>query len=146
MVKFVFASFQLSPLSVETKTPFVVPANVLAPITANTLTPVIGNVKPLLAVVHVVPLSVDRKRYEPKLVPAKRYEPFAITESTLVLFRPELTAFQLLPLFVERYAPLPEVPAKIFVPLTPREITELCVVVDGKPAPTAFHVEPLSEE
>jgi hypothetical protein len=61
-------------------------------------------------------LFVERKT--PRSVPAKRFGPETVRDQTTVFVKPVFTAFQLVPLSVERKTPPPKVPAKRFVPET----------------------------
>jgi len=77
-------------------------------------------VRPLLATVQLVPLSVDRKT--PLRVPTRRFPPEAAISWTERLVKPVFTAVQVLPLLLERKTPPPIVATKTFVPETTRAL------------------------
>src|SRR5438128_1042494 len=77
-------------------------------------------VKPLLAALQLVPLSVERKTLSQ--VPAKRFVPETAREKMDLFGKPLLAARQLVPLSVERKTLPPSLPANRFEPETAKAV------------------------
>src|SRR4030065_199733 len=118
------ASAQVSPLSVDTKTPpSLVPAKRSVPFTAKDRTNM--SVNPVLTDLQPAPLSADTETPAPQ-GPAKRFGPIIarhMTPSLLFVFKPDVTAFQLVPLSDDMHTPS-SVPPKMSGPLTATEWME----------------------
>lgn len=130
------------PLSVERKTPSLVPAKIFVPLIARDQTYVF--VRPELAVVQLVPLFVERK-IPVFQMPTNRFVP-ATAKVVIMGFggRPLLMAVQLAPLLVERNTPTSEMAANKFVPLIATMFPTKGRAV--KPLLTADQFPPLSVE
>lgn len=122
----VLTRVQFIPLSVERNMPPVAPVSTLSLLDAIRLLPTetteeISPMPPLMAL-QFDPTSVERNNLLLFKAPAMKLLPIKFNEVINVLVKPEFTADQFAPLFVERKIPCPEVPARIVEPLTNKEI------------------------
>ena len=73
--------------------------------------------------VQICPLFEDENT--PSSVPAKMVFPIRAIALMSLFVKPAFTESQLIPLFVDKYIPPPQVPAKMLLPYTANEMTSV---------------------